>query len=411
MVERNGRAVFDQKFHSGVNIIRGDNSSGKSTVLNLLYYGIGGDVTDWSPVALRCTRVLAEVSLNGRAATFAREIAERGRQPMLVYAGTLDDSRQAPLELWSKYPYQRMPEKESFSQAMFRLLEIPEASNDASGNVTVHQLLRLMYGDQLSPLGTIFKYEQFDPPLLRQTVGELVFGAFENERYANQLRLRDLVSQFDEAASDLRSVSSALGRVQQVPNANWLEAEKAKLQHAREELSRRIDEAEQAQFGGEGADQLSLAASTAAYEEVQRLQRELNEARSKVESVRLDAEDAALFVRDLETKLAALQDASATSSAFGAISFHHCPSCYSPLQEEQPVHACHLCKAPFDGERARSRIVRLITETDRQLRQSRLVAEGRQSEIRAREEQVTKLSNEWLGGSARARRSATATIH
>ncbi|MBR1240558.1 AAA family ATPase [Bradyrhizobium sp. AUGA SZCCT0274] len=64
-IERLGTSVYDEVFHQGVNIIRGDNSSGKSTILNFLYYSIGGDISDWSQTALLCTRVLVEVSLNG----------------------------------------------------------------------------------------------------------------------------------------------------------------------------------------------------------------------------------------------------------------------------------------------------------------------------------------------------------
>jgi hypothetical protein len=58
VVERIDRAVYDERFHEGVNIIRGENSSGKSTILNFIFYGLGGDLSDWSEVALLCTRVI-----------------------------------------------------------------------------------------------------------------------------------------------------------------------------------------------------------------------------------------------------------------------------------------------------------------------------------------------------------------
>ena len=61
VVERGGEAVYDEAFHAGVNVIRGENSSGKSTILNFIFYGLGGDLADWSAVALLCNRVLLEV--------------------------------------------------------------------------------------------------------------------------------------------------------------------------------------------------------------------------------------------------------------------------------------------------------------------------------------------------------------
>src|SRR5271165_3152632 len=75
VVERNTRVVYDVAFHAGVNVVRGENSSGKSTVLNFIFYGLGGDLADWSSVARLCTAVTVEVSINGNAATFSREIA------------------------------------------------------------------------------------------------------------------------------------------------------------------------------------------------------------------------------------------------------------------------------------------------------------------------------------------------
>ena len=38
-----GKVAYDEQFHHGVNIIRGTNSSGKSTVMRLLFYALGGD--------------------------------------------------------------------------------------------------------------------------------------------------------------------------------------------------------------------------------------------------------------------------------------------------------------------------------------------------------------------------------
>jgi hypothetical protein len=199
-----------------VNIIRGDNSSGKSTVLNFLYYGIGGDVSDWSETALLCTRVLTEVSLNGNVATLARDITEKAGQPMEIFGGPMEEALKAPAAGWARYSYRRSESRESFSQILFKLLDIPEASNEASGNVTIHQMLRLMYADQLSPIGTLFKFEQFDPPLLRDTVGRLVFGAYENELYANELRLRELGNEFTSVSSELAAISKLVGQSGQV---------------------------------------------------------------------------------------------------------------------------------------------------------------------------------------------------
>jgi len=35
------KIAYDEKFHKGVNIIRGDNSSGKSTITHFIFYVLG----------------------------------------------------------------------------------------------------------------------------------------------------------------------------------------------------------------------------------------------------------------------------------------------------------------------------------------------------------------------------------
>jgi hypothetical protein len=179
-VERNGRAVYDERFHLGVNIIRGENSSGKSTILNFIFYGLGGDLAEWSEAALRCDRVMIEVALNGKIATLSRDISTEHIQPMDIFGGDLNLALKAPRAEWIRYPYKRSATKESFSQVIFRLLHIPEVASEVSGNLTMNQVLRLLYADQISNVEHIFKFESFDPPLLRDTIGRLLCGAYDN---------------------------------------------------------------------------------------------------------------------------------------------------------------------------------------------------------------------------------------
>jgi predicted ATP-dependent endonuclease of OLD family len=178
VVERGERAVYDEYFHEGVNVIRGENSSGKSTVLNCIFYGLGGDLADWSEAALLCNRIIIEVRLNGMPATLSRDISSQHGQPMEIFGGSYEEARLAPRAEWVRYPYRRSASQESFSQALFRLLGIPEVASEVSGNITIHQLLRLLYSDQLSPVENLFKFEsRFDPPALRDAIGRLLAGA------------------------------------------------------------------------------------------------------------------------------------------------------------------------------------------------------------------------------------------
>lgn len=69
-----GQIAYDENYHRGVNIIRGNNSSGKSTITHFIFYVLGGAFNDWVKEAKQCSSVIAEVELNGATLTLKREI-------------------------------------------------------------------------------------------------------------------------------------------------------------------------------------------------------------------------------------------------------------------------------------------------------------------------------------------------
>lgn len=205
-----GRRVYDEEFRSGVNVIYGENASGKSTVLDFIFYVLGGENVDWSPDALRCDRVVCEVRLNSDVVTLAREVTSLRNQSMWIYWGGIEEALASGSEGWEIYPYRRSA-KDSFSQVLFKALDLPEVPADENSNITMHQLMRLVYQDQMSSPEDIFKPDNFDKELTKETVGELVCGVYDPKLYENRLKLRGLEQEFHAAQSELKSVLRALG--------------------------------------------------------------------------------------------------------------------------------------------------------------------------------------------------------
>ena len=79
---KDGNIAYNESFHNGINIIRGHNSSGKSTIGNFIFYVLGGDFKKWTTAALRCGDVFAEVLINGEPITIKRTVSASGSQPM-----------------------------------------------------------------------------------------------------------------------------------------------------------------------------------------------------------------------------------------------------------------------------------------------------------------------------------------
>lgn len=387
--------VYDELFHVGVNIIRGENSSGKSTVLNIMVHGLGGDITQWSEHALLCDRVLVEVELNGKVATLSREIARATKRPMDIFGGDLDAALQAGITDWRRYPYISSEGKQSFSQAIFALLGLPEVQTESSGKLTLHQLLRILYSDQLSPVENIFRFERFDAPIVREAVGRLLCGAYHPEIYENEIRIRALEKEQTEVTSTLTSIYSVLGNVKHSLNEDWAEAQQRELWATLKSLEEEIEAAERELYVEDGNETFTLTAQRAAFDEVQTLQSSITQVRRDIETIELEIADSAIFIAALEAKLAALKDAGLVSDEIDSVDFLWCPSCYATLDRDVGEHACHLCKSPFDDDRLKTRIVNLTNDVGIQLRQSAVLQKERQRQLQEFQDSEREVETAW----------------
>jgi predicted ATPase len=162
-VLRKGRPVYDQVFHLGVNMIRGENGSGKSTIADFIFYILGGEFDNWKSAASECNQVQAEVVTSKGTLSLRRDIG-RAQTPVEVFFGTMDEAAKHGIDGWASYPLRRTGNSESFSQIMFRASGIPEAQSQGASNITMHQMLRLMYSDQRTPAPFLFRYENLRYP-------------------------------------------------------------------------------------------------------------------------------------------------------------------------------------------------------------------------------------------------------
>jgi rubrerythrin len=391
-VERDAAVAYDEAFHVGVNIIRGDNSSGKSTILNFLFYALGGDLSDWSAAARLCTRVLVQVRLNDAVATLARDVSLKPKRPMDLFPGDMNEALIAPHSEWLRFGYSRSEARDSFSQALFRLMNVPEVVTDASGNITMNQLLRLLYADQLSPVESLFKHQGiFDNADHRDAIGRLLFGSHSVTLYENEQEIRRLGGELDQVIGEFRTLLSVVGADEGM-TWDWLQAERARLAARSEELASEIAE------GGappDHADEPTLRAQEDARVRIVALQALLGREQDERSNLALRIADSARFIEALRSKLVALNDTSLVASTLGDVRFNECPACSTPLDDDPPPHACYLCKAPHDEEDRRGRLTALITETALQIDQSEQLQRRRLSRAEEADEKIWSLTREW----------------
>lgn len=384
-----GHRALDIPFHPGVNIIRGRNSSGKTTVMDLLAYALGSENIPWKPEALQCTDVVVEVQLNEGVACFRREISDETMRPMAIFWGVFDDALTAGVHRWERYPFRRSEHQSSFSQAIFNALEMPIAQGDGASNLTMHQLMRVLYADQPSVHSPIFRNEDnFDSALTRETVGNYLCGIFDEQLYSSQLRVREITVQLGKYESELRGIFSVLGKSGQTPDLQFSNVKIEELEAAREELTRSIIALKEsrtlpkkdANMARAKADGLRIALNGA--------RRRESSLKDELAAAELDMADSLLFIDELEGRIRNLDESKETRAYLGNVRFSFCPSCLSEIDEHRADSAhCHLCTSEIGDGRGDTQLLRMRNELNLQLKESNGI-------VKRRTDKIAELKNE-----------------
>jgi hypothetical protein len=371
-VFRGENTVYSEAFHSGLNIISGENSSGKSSIMDFLFFGLGGDLAEhqWRETSLLCDRVVVGVECNGHDISLLREIEPKKMRPMEIFFGDHDNALMAPRSAWQKYPYSRggaKSDKESFSQVLFRLLGLPEVRiEEQNVKITMHQLLRLLYSDQLTSVERIFRQQQPDDAITRSTVADILLGAYSDNFYSATLRLKDAQDELNAVNVKLRTTRDRYQVDGHPLTEAWMNAEISKLNAEIDEISSQIHEIEDQMFSDQFDDRLTLNDQKTTYEKVVSLQAEIGKLSEELNATEMEISEAKEFIRTMESKVADLTNANAVVEEFEYLNFDMCPACMGLVEDNQVEGGCSLCKQPFNKDDVIDRSAKMLNEAIRQ---------------------------------------------
>ena len=383
-----GKVAYDEPFHHGVNIIRGDNSSGKSTITHLLFYGLGGDYTQFVQEARHCSQVMVEVSLDQATITLSRSIDKdaEGRvltqRGMTIYWGTLDEALQGECESGT-FGYKSTANSRSFSNVLFDIMRMPIVQGDS--NITMHQLLRLLYIDQESPTTSLYYYEQFDNQTTRETVADLLLGIFEEKLYHAKMRKKELEAELSEVKSDIRALGNSLD-VKQCSTA-YIQGEIDQKNKEQEELAEKIKQLRQ----GEQAVKQDKSQLERCKAEMRRLEKQCEQEEERIDLLQYDIEDTQMFVEEMSRKQLALNHSVSTREILGNLRLEYCPECLSPLPQNTPEGTCHLCRQKVDNHSGVTQAKRLIAELSFQKMESEAILRKDEDELSASKAKLKRL--------------------
>ncbi len=392
LVLKSGEALYDERFHEGVNIIRGENSTGKSTIADFIFFALGGEVTEWTPEARSADSVHAEVILGEKTFTLSREVESDTSPPIFIYEGSYEVAV-SHRDLWLKYPARRTSNTDSFSQILFRLLHLPEQKTEAQQNITMHQLMRLIYSDQATPVQNIFRIEKkYDTKDIRLAIAELLLGFDDLELHDLRLRIRDCSRSYDEVSGELKTIFNVLGRTidSDIGLLNF-QQELEQLKGERESLLKKVEMLNVNRAAPEKLNGDKVALQVAA--KLRDTNQEINHQTQVEQDLQIDIEDSEKFIHSIAERIEALDDSKNMSEFLGQIKFLLCPACLTPISQNGAMSDCHLCKASL-GEGGNTGYLKIREELVFQLRESSKLLEDKKEMHASIRKKITKLISE-----------------
>jgi hypothetical protein len=391
VVMKNQRPVMDISFHNGLNIIAGENSSGKTTSIRFIAYALGSESINFNEVAKICDDIYLQISVNEAVITLQRHVSTELLRPLSIFWGEIERALAATPALWQLYPFKRSESKESFSQVLFRLMEVPELRGEGGSNITMHQLMRLVYVDQETPSSDIFRFDRFDRAITRAAVGDYLLGIDSTELY--ELKLRE--SATDKEASSLRNsirtIYNTFGKSGTEISLDFLENQIQNLGSELRSLQEKLDN-----VSNSGSSKIS------AVKEDNSLRDRLSETHAKLsklkqKKIELEAEisDSELFLKELEDRMYSLEESAVAESYLGRAVFSVCPSCFTKIDSKiDTTTTCALCKSHVAEDSARSQLARMRNELALQLKESSTIRVQQLEELNSITREIPSLDTQ-----------------
>ena len=374
-----GKIAYNETFHKGVNIIRGDNSSGKSTITHFIFFVLGASFNDFVPEARQCQSVYAEVEMNGAIFTIKRniEINEKTKKvnsqiALNFFWGNLEESLNPPIDKhWQKFEFNTYPNKKSFSNVIFDNLDIPIVKGDS--NITFHQILRLLYIDQDSPTSSLFYYEQFDSQLTRETVSDLLLGVYNQELYNSKKRLDTASKELDNIKSEIKITRQFFSNdfLLNTENLNTIIENKQKdIFDIEEKIISIRNKKIEIEYDKKSKLEFQKLSELSIIQRSNVLSLEEN-----IKSLNYEIEDSIYFIETLKDKVKALKNSIQTRSFLGTFPLEYCPECLTKINIQENHSTCNLCKENVDESFGIVQARRMEQEIGFQINESNILLE------------------------------------
>lgn len=360
--------AYDEEFHEGINVLNGCNGGGKTSIIQLLTYSLGYEIDNWKDQAKECDTIYLGIEVNGEHLTIRRFNRETGKQPMDICFMNFEKAIETNVENWSNHPY-AIGNKVSFSQKLFSIMGIPEAKADANNNnITMHQILRLIYNNQSNIADCLFNIEPFDSAFKRESIGNYLLGLYDNESYDARIKCIDVEKKLDKIIAKLQAIYSVIGKTSFAKDLSSIKEQKEDFIRNITNINTEIQKIKEESISSYVTEKDET--ENQAFENI-KVKTNLFECESNIQAIEYEIEDSKEFICELIDKSKSIEDSIAVGKSIPNIEFKLCPSCFKKIQPKSDS-CCHVCGTEKENSNSEhnANLLRMKNEIDIQIRES-----------------------------------------
>ncbi len=236
---------YEAKFEEGLNLVWGDMDSGKSSILNLIDYCLGGKNDDFLYGEMKANGRTAflEVNLNGKVFTFERDILS-ANSPIRVYTGHFEQrGEHFPLIMAASPSDNNAPDGwvsdfilDNLGIARVLIKESRIREDSSSDRLSFRDLMKLMYLKQ-TRVGSDALLNYQSPAVFNKNVEiqKFVFNIYDDKLAALQSELGRESSEYNELEKNEQFIKKFLNDVK--IDVNVYENVRSDVEHHEQKLS------------------------------------------------------------------------------------------------------------------------------------------------------------------------------
>lgn len=320
----------------GVTIIAGDSGGGKTSLLNLINYGLGGGATITKTVTDAADSVILDIDVGGRVMQLTRRFATRKS-----VIDVREDGRAAV-----EYATQRGTKRPWISDLLLGALGIPSVQVPKSRSSKSHLLTSISFQDVFAycyldqdqiDRSTVFDNDSPGRGPKRPWTFELLFGLIDST-------VAELEATREKLAKDKEQREKRIVSVEQFAEAKHLPVTAADINRRLEAVSAEMETVVDELGATEAELNRTIAQTADGQDEVVASEERLRATLDEQRRIEVELTEVTRAANQLERDLATAQEGEIAGEVLDPISYEICPRCEQELlgRKAEPGH-CSVC--------------------------------------------------------------------